>query len=83
MRILITGATGTLGRKIIDKLLANYDHQILGISRDEQKQRTMPKDNRLLMKIADVRCKESLYSAVGRYDFDRIIHAAALKCVDT
>jgi FlaA1/EpsC-like NDP-sugar epimerase len=82
MRFLITGATGTLGRKVIDKLLANYDHQILGISRDEQKQRTMPKHPNLKMRLADVRTMGSLWNAVD-CDLYGILHFAALKCVDT
>lgn len=84
MRILITGATGTLGRRVIKKILAKDDEiNIVGISRDEQKQRTMPKHDRLLMRLADIRSRESLFTAVGGYDFDVVAHFAALKCVDT
>ena len=44
--ILITGVTGTMGSAIAESLSDNQENNILGISRDEQKQRALPlKDN--------------------------------------
>jgi FlaA1/EpsC-like NDP-sugar epimerase len=82
LKVLITGATGTLGRKVINKLLERGGIEILGISRDEQKQRTMPKHSNLTMRLADIRFLDSLDSAV-RTTYDVVGHFAALKCVDT
>jgi UDP-N-acetylglucosamine 4,6-dehydratase/5-epimerase len=93
-RVLITGVTGTLGRAVCQHLLDNGGEyiQILGISRDEQKQRTMPQDPRLILRLADVRDYRSLYDAahvmwpdepMPAFAFDYIFHFAALKCVDT
>ena len=82
--ILITGITGTLGRRLSSLLLEEHsDAEIIGISRDEQKQRTMPADERLHLSICDVRDYPALVRAVGNRKVDRIYHLAALKCVDT
>ena len=81
MKILITGATGTLGRIIINKLLDRSQVQIVGYSRDEQKQRTMPIHHNLEMVVGDVRDFNSLRRAAR--DCEVIGHFAALKCVDT
>jgi len=80
-KFLITGITGTLGTKITEKLLARFpDCQIVGISRDEQKQQAFPiKDGRLALRIADVRNSGSLGRAALE-KFDVIYHLAALKC---
>jgi FlaA1/EpsC-like NDP-sugar epimerase len=81
MKILITGVTGTLGSALVKKILNETDHSIIGISRDEQKQRLLPRHDRLKLRIADVRDIDSLYRAIE--DVQLIFHLAALKCVDT
>lgn len=85
LRIIVTGATGTLGKAVINSLLQNYDDlEILGISRDEQKQRLMPKDERLKMRICDIRDQHALYALGQKFRKAHIVfHFAALKCVDT
>ncbi len=85
---LITGITGTLGQAVTAKLLNDLGENvsILGVSRDEQKQRLLPKDDRLKLRLGDVRDFESLTDACGHEQgayFDYIFHFAALKCVDT
>jgi UDP-N-acetylglucosamine 4,6-dehydratase len=86
-RVLITGITGTLGSALAKALLAKYeDIKILGISRDEQKQRNLPKDPRLKLKLCDIRDKASLYRATVNAawePYNVCYHLAALKCVDT
>ena len=87
-RILITGITGTLGRAVCKRLLENCGQyvSIMGISRDEQKQRMIPHDPRLTLRLADVRDYESLRDAIDCWEgahFHQIYHFAALKCVDT
>jgi UDP-glucose 4-epimerase len=81
---LITGVTGTLGRVLTQKLLDRGD-RVVGISRDEQKQRSMPADEpKLRLRLADVRDPDSLRRVARSFpDFDQIFHLAALKCVDT
>ena len=81
-RILITGITGTLGTELRNRFLEE-GHEVLGISRDEQKQRQIPTHERLHLRLADVRDTRALYRAVGSFKPDRIFHLAALKCVDT
>lgn len=81
MKILITGITGTLGQELLR--LAEADdsvEEILGISRDEQKQRLI-QSPKLTLRLCDVRDYRSVFdSAQG---IDVVFHCAALKCVDT
>ena len=82
--ILITGATGSLGKKLVERLLLEKDVRRIAIySRDELKQLQMresfAKDNRLRYFIGDIRDKQRLKLAMHGVDF--VIHAAALKQV--
>ncbi|MFA6988642.1 MAG: UDP-N-acetylglucosamine 4,6-dehydratase (inverting) [Candidatus Gastranaerophilaceae bacterium] len=85
--ILITGGTGSFGKKFIEVILRNYPNieKIVIYSRDEFKQfemSNMPqfKDNpKLRYFIGDVRDKDRLYRAFDNIDI--VIHAAALKQV--
>lgn len=84
--ILITGGTGSFGKKFIAMTLANYSpKKIIVYSRDEMKQWEMAKeyaaDDRIRFFLGDVRDRERLYRACQ--DVDYIIHAAALKIVPT
>lgn len=85
--ILITGGTGSFGKKFIQTIIDKYPEvlRIVVYSRDEFKQFEMSnlapfKDNpRLRFFIGDVRDKERLYRALDGIDI--VIHAAALKQV--
>src|SRR5690606_14829727 len=85
-KIIITGPTGTLGKAVVNKLLKEIDlnTEIIGISRDEQKQRQMPVDRRLKMKLCDIRDIRALRElAEDIKNAEYVFHFAALKCVDT
>ena len=84
--ILITGGTGSFGKKFIKTVLAqNPDvNRIVVYSRDEFKQFMMsnmpefkPYLSKLRFFIGDVRDKERLRWAMGGIDY--VVHAAALK----
>ena len=83
--ILITGGTGSFGRKFTKRLLEQYNPQkIIIYSRDEYKQYLMQKEfekfqKKLRFFIGDVRDKERLYRAFEGVDI--VVHAAALKHV--
>ena len=86
--ILITGGTGSFGKKCTDIILNEHKPEKLIIfSRDELKQFEMSmiysKEKYLCIRyfIGDVRDKERLYRAFQGVDF--VIHAAALKQVPT
>lgn len=84
--ILITGGTGSLGKALVRFLLDNTQVRRVAIfSRDELKQSQMKtefaNDNRLRWFIGDIRDLERLKIAFHGVDF--VIHAAALKQVDT
>ena len=81
--ILITGGTGSFGRKFTEVVVNDHDPKALRIySRDELKQLQMQQqfpDSRLRFLIGDVRDKERLHRAM--YGVDVVVHAAALKQV--
>ena len=81
--ILITGGTGSFGKKYVKTLLAKYKpRRLIVFSRDELKQYEMQQDfNDPCMRyfIGDVRDQQRLIQAMRGVDF--VIHAAALKQV--
>jgi len=81
--VLLTGGTGSFGKKFTKYLLDNYKLQKLIIfSRDEQKQFEMAQDfDHPCMRyfIGDVRDYNRLYRAMQGVDY--VIHAAAMKIV--
>jgi len=81
--ILITGGTGSFGKKYTKILLENYKpNKIIIYSRDELKQYEMAQDytNKCMRYfIGDVRDAQRLQKAMRGVDF--VIHAAALKHV--
>jgi UDP-N-acetylglucosamine 4,6-dehydratase/5-epimerase len=86
--ILITGGTGTFGKAFVKKILHNYKiKRLVVFSRDEFKQyemsKTFPTSKYPCMRyfIGDVRDKDRLNQAFANIDI--VIHAAALKQVDT
>ncbi len=84
--VLITGGTGSLGKALINYLLKSSKVRRMAIySRDELKQHNLRneigEDERLRWFIGDIRDADRLRRALHNVDF--VIHAAALKQVDT
>ena len=84
--VLITGGTGSFGKAFISALLATQNPARVAIfSRDELKQfemkQTLGDDPRVRFFIGDIRDRDRLAMAMHGVDF--VIHAAALKQVDT
>ena len=81
--ILITGGTGSFGKKYVETLLHRYNpKKIIIFSRDELKQFDMAQsynDPCMRYMIGDVRDKERMVQVCDGVDY--IIHAAALKQV--
>jgi len=82
--ILVTGGTGSFGKKFIETVLDRYQpKKVIVYSRDELKQFEMqhkwPKDNVMRYFIGDVRDYKRLKRAMEGVDV--VIHAAALKQV--
>ncbi len=81
--ILVTGGTGSFGKRFIRTVLDNYKpRRLIVFSRDELKQFEMQKafdDPSLRFFIGNVRDKDRLYRAFDGVDY--VIHAAALKQV--
>jgi len=84
--VLITGGTGSLGKALIEHLLTQTKVRRIAIySRDELKQLQVRElfnnDSRLRWFLGDIRDLPRLNRAL--HDVDFVIHAAALKQVDT
>jgi UDP-N-acetylglucosamine 4,6-dehydratase len=84
--VLITGGTGSLGKVLTKHLLENTQVRRIAIfSRDELKQFDMKKEfgsnPRLRFFLGDIRDLDRLKLALNEVDF--VVHAAALKQVDT
>lgn len=83
--ILITGGTGSFGKKYVQTLLERYRPKKLVVySRDELKQLEMERDFHgecMRYFIGDVRDRDRLAQAMSGIDY--VIHAAALKQVPT
>lgn len=84
--VLITGGTGSLGKALMDYLLKETRvRRIAVFSRDELKQQQVrddfKNDPRLRWFLGDIRDLERLKRALHNVDY--VIHAAALKQVDT
>lgn len=84
--ILITGGTGSFGKAFIKYALDNLNpRRLVVFSRDELKQyearQLFNDDPRLRWFIGDIRDEKRLLRAL--HDVDYVVHAAALKQVDT
>ena len=81
--ILITGGTGSFGKKFVETVLTNYaPRRVIIYSRDELKQFEMQQTfNQSCMRyfIGDVRDAQRLNLAMQGVDY--VVHAAALKQV--
>lgn len=81
--VLVTGGTGSFGKKFIRTALEQHVKKVIVFSRDELKQYEMAKeftDPRVRFFIGDVRDKDRLYRAFDGVDI--VIHAAAMKHVE-
>jgi UDP-N-acetylglucosamine 4,6-dehydratase (inverting) len=87
--ILITGGTGSFGKKFLEMIFERYNpKKVIIYSRDEFKQSLMKSEymdkinmSKVRFFIGDVRDKDRLYRAFEGVDY--VIHAAAMKQVPT
>lgn len=87
--ILITGGTGSFGKKFLEMIFAQYNPaKVIIYSRDEYKQSVMKSEyadkvdmSKVRFFIGDVRDRERLFRAFENVDY--VIHAAAMKQVPT
>jgi FlaA1/EpsC-like NDP-sugar epimerase len=81
--ILVTGGTGSIGRRLVSKILEHQPQSIRILSRDEFKQfqfrEQLGADRRVRFLIGDIRDKSRLSMAMEGVDY--VFNAAALKQV--
>jgi len=80
--ILVTGGTGSFGKKFTEIILKYDIKKLIILSRDELKQYNMQQqfnDSRIKYFLGDIRDKNRLYRAFEGVDY--VVHAAALKQV--
>ena len=81
-KFFITGGTGTLGKALVNKVLANGGFPYV-YSRDEGKQALLYGHNKNIVRIiGDIRDYDKLNVSIKRCSPDIIIHTAALKRID-
>ncbi len=83
---MVTGGTGSFGKAFIKEILRNHEpNKVVVLSRDELKQSMMRaelgNEDRVRFFIGDIRDQNRLKRAMKDIDF--VVHAAALKQVDT
>jgi UDP-N-acetylglucosamine 4,6-dehydratase len=81
--ILVTGGTGSFGKKFVKTVLQYDIEKVIVFSRDELKQFEMRReytDSRIRFFIGDVRDKDRLWRAFDGVDI--VVHAAAMKHVE-
>ena len=74
-KILVTGATGFVGKHLIKKLSENNEYDIRVLARNPRKAETLRGDHPIDILIGDLSDETSIYSAVE--DTDVIYHLAA------
>ena len=83
--VLVTGGTGSFGRRFVETVLRDYDvTRLVVFSRDELKQEEMRTryhltDPRIRYFIGDIRDRDRLHRALS--GIDAVVHTAALKQV--
>ena len=80
MRFLVTGGTGSFGKAVIKKLLAQTDAEIICLSRDEKKQYDLKNEfnsDRVKYIIGNIRNRHDIEPCFNGVDY--VFHAAALK----
>jgi nucleoside-diphosphate-sugar epimerase len=73
MKVFVTGATGVLGRRLVDRL-ADRDHEVVGLARDEAGERTVEAEGGTARR-GDVLEPATLERAVDD-DVEVLVHAA-------
>ena len=75
--LLVTGATGHLGRAIVAALRAQHHTVVANFWRDQERAQTLAAQTGCALWRADVREQSAVQNLFESHDFDAVIHAAA------
>lgn len=79
MRILITGANGLLGQKIVEQIVRDGQHDLLATSKGDNRNRVLTGYQYQSLDITD---KPEVLKAIGLFKPDAVINTAAMTNVD-
>lgn len=79
MKLLITGANGLLGQKLVSQLENETEWQVLATSRGASR---LPKDTKIAYQEMDIENREQVLLVVNTFQPDVILHTAAMTNVD-
>lgn len=78
--ILVTGSNGLLGQKLTDLFRNNSKYRLIATSKGADR---YPQKARYIYRELDITNREEIFSVLGQYRPDIIIHTAAMTNVDT
>lgn len=73
--ILVTGATGSIGRELIPKLLPKF--KVVGCARSDFEKKLWEKREDFIFEKVDLTKREQVERLFKEYNFDQVIHLAA------
>lgn len=80
MKVLVTGAAGSIGRALCRQLLAE-GYEVVALDNDGTDLAILRQDLNVEFFLGDVTCEDDLEKVFRQHSFDGVFHAAALKQV--
>ncbi len=78
-KVLITGANGLLGQKLVQLLSSNSEYQLLATARGISR---LPQGREVVYQELDVTDSESVHETISSFGPDVVVHTAAMTNVD-
>lgn len=79
MKILLTGANGLLGQKLVELIISEGKHELIATARGDNR---LPIKNNYTYQALDITNKIEVAAVIGKYKPDAVINTAAMTNVD-
>jgi dTDP-4-dehydrorhamnose reductase len=79
MKILITGANGLLGQKLVDLIVSKKEHELIATGRGKNR---LPNSGSYIYESMDITDSHRTLKIISKYKPDVVIHTAAMTNVD-